>query len=69
MKKIDISIVPSESGGTYPNILVNLVEVHPIHTLNVAGPRASKWKEGYAYMLAVIKQVIVRGLEHGTHGS
>ena len=44
-------------------------EVHPIHILNVAGPRASKWKEGYAYTLAVIKQVIVRGLEHATQGS
>jgi hypothetical protein len=55
--------------GEAATAVEKFVEVHPIHILNVAGPRASKWKEGYAYTLAVIKQVIVRGLEHGTQGS
>jgi hypothetical protein len=42
------------------------VEARKIKILNVAGPRASNWKEGYAYTLSVVKQVILRGLEHGT---
>jgi hypothetical protein len=43
------------------------VAIHSIQILNVAGPRASNWKEGYAYTFAVLHQVIVKGLEHGTH--
>jgi hypothetical protein len=47
--------------------VVGFVEKNGIQTLNVAGPRASGWKEGYAYSMAVIEQVIVRGLEHSAH--
>jgi hypothetical protein len=39
------------------------VEKNGIQTLNVAGPRLSGWAAGYAFSLAVIKQVIVRELE------
>jgi hypothetical protein len=34
------------------------VETNGIQTLNVEGPRASKWKEGYQFALAVISGVI-----------
>lgn len=46
--------------------VVKFIEEHRIATLNVAGPRASGWAEGYRYALAVVGVVIsnptIRGL-------
>jgi hypothetical protein len=49
----------SESEGVAA--VIAFVEKHVIRTLNVAGPRASGWKEGYAFSLAVVGGVIARG--------
>ena len=38
--------------------VVEIVEKDEMRILNVAGPRGSKWKEGYAFALAVISGVI-----------
>jgi hypothetical protein len=38
--------------------VLKFIEDHNIATLNVAGPRASGWPEGYAFSLGVISQVI-----------
>ena len=34
--------------------VVRFIKEHEIQVLNVAGPRASKWAEGYAFALAVV---------------
>jgi hypothetical protein len=39
------------------------VEKHEIRTLNVAGTRASEWKEGYAFSLAVASSVIEKSVD------
>jgi Circularly permutated YpsA SLOG family len=39
-------------------VVVKFIEQNKIETLNVAGPRASGWKEGHAFTLAVIGEVI-----------
>ena len=46
----------SESEGVAA--VVGFVEENGIQTLNVGGPRASNWKEGYAFALAVVGGVI-----------
>ena len=33
---------------------------HNIHQLNIAGPRASQWKDGYAYTQALLTNVFAR---------
>ena len=38
--------------------IVRFIEEHEIKVLNVAGPRASRWAEGYEFSLAVIGGVI-----------
>lgn len=38
--------------------IANFVATHHIHTLNVAGPRASKQPQIYGYALAVISQLL-----------
>jgi hypothetical protein len=40
--------------------IVRFVEEHEIKALNVAGPRSSKWAEGYGFALAVVGELIVR---------
>lgn len=42
------------------NAILKFVEDNGIEMLNVAGPRASGWAEGYTFALAVIKEVIRR---------
>jgi len=38
--------------------VVKFIEDNHIETLNVAGPRASGWREGRAFSLAVIEEAI-----------
>jgi Circularly permutated YpsA SLOG family len=38
--------------------VLKFIEDNRIETLNVAGPRASRWNDGYRFALAVIGQVI-----------
>jgi hypothetical protein len=38
--------------------VAEFVEKNEVQTLNVAGPRGSKWEEGYAFAVAVIQGVI-----------
>jgi len=38
--------------------ILRFVEEHGIQVLNVAGPRLSRWAEGYGYALAVVGEVI-----------
>jgi hypothetical protein len=40
--------------------IVTFLEEHEIQVLNVAGPRLSKWAEGYSFALAVVGEVIGR---------
>jgi hypothetical protein len=40
--------------------IVQFVEEHAVRMLNVAGPRASGWPEGYRFALQVIGEVISR---------
>jgi hypothetical protein len=40
--------------------IVRFVEEHEIKVLNVAGPRMSKWAEGYDFALAVVGDLIGR---------
>jgi hypothetical protein len=40
--------------------IITFVEDHEIQVLNVAGPRLSKWAEGYSYARAVVEEVIGR---------
>jgi hypothetical protein len=40
--------------------IVHFVEEYEIQVLNVAGPRLSKWAEGYSFALAVVGEVIGR---------
>jgi putative molybdenum carrier protein len=39
-------------------VVVKFIENNNIETLNVAGPRASGWKDGYAFSFAVIEEAI-----------
>jgi len=41
-------------------LLGEFIEGNNIQTLNVAGPRARGWKEGYVFALAVIREVLLR---------
>jgi hypothetical protein len=41
-------------------VILKFVDKNRIQTLNVAGPRASGWAEGYAFALAVVGDVIRR---------
>ena len=43
--------------------IVEFMEENKIATLNVAGPRASGWRNGYAFTLAVIGDVIPKGAD------
>jgi hypothetical protein len=45
--------------------ILRFVEENEIQVLNVAGPRASGWAEGYAFALAVLGDVIGRGRRGG----
>jgi hypothetical protein len=36
--------------------------------LNVAGPRASKWAEGYGFALSVVRGIIEHAQRHRTSG-
>lgn len=40
--------------------ILKFVEDNNIETLNVAGPRASGWKDGYAFALGVVGQVLTK---------
>lgn len=40
--------------------IMRLIEEHEIKVLNVAGPRLSKWAEGYGFATAVVGEVIRR---------
>ncbi len=40
--------------------VLEFIEDNRIQSLNVAGPRASGWTDGYAFALAVMAQVIER---------
>jgi hypothetical protein len=42
------------------------VEEHEIQVLNVAGPRASGWKQGYAFAMATVREVIARCRKTGS---
>jgi len=46
--------------------IVRFVEEHKIYVLNVAGPRASGWSQGYAFALRVVGEVIGRCRRPGT---
>jgi hypothetical protein len=41
------------------NAIGRFIEENEIQTLNVAGPRASGWAEGYGFALAVVTGVLV----------
>jgi len=41
--------------------ILRFIEEHEIETLNVAGPRASGWPEGYDFALTVIGEAIKAG--------
>jgi hypothetical protein len=43
--------------------VIEFVGQNGIQTLNVAGPRASGWKEGYAFSLAVVSGVIEKSVD------
>jgi hypothetical protein len=45
--------------------VLKFIEDNNIETLNVAGPRASGWKDGYAFTLGVVGQVLTRQAEAG----
>lgn len=40
--------------------ILKFIEDNNIRTLNVAGPRASGWKDGYAFALGVVGQVLTK---------
>jgi hypothetical protein len=40
--------------------IMRFIEEHEIKVLNVAGPRLSKWAEGYGFATAVVGEVIRR---------
>jgi hypothetical protein len=40
--------------------ILKFVEGNNIETLNVAGPRASGWRDGYAFALGVVGQVLTK---------
>jgi Circularly permutated YpsA SLOG family len=40
--------------------VLKFIEDNGIEVLNVAGPRASGWVQGYAYALVVIREVLLR---------
>jgi hypothetical protein len=46
-------------------MLVNFVAEHRIEVLNVAGPRASGWKDGYRFAFDVIALLLASGKESG----
>jgi hypothetical protein len=46
--------------GEAVDAVVKFVKENGIRTLNVAGPRASGWAEGYAYALAVVGDLVGR---------
>jgi hypothetical protein len=48
----------SEAGAAAA--IERLVEEHEIKLLNVAGPRLSKWTEGYGFALAVVGELIMK---------
>ncbi len=48
----------SEAAAT--KAIVRFFEEHEITVLNVAGPRLSKWAEGYEFALKVVGEVIER---------
>jgi hypothetical protein len=48
----------SETGAAAA--IVRFVEEHELKVLNVAGPRLSKWAEGYGFALAVVGELIGR---------
>ena len=54
-----------EARGTSPELAIDLVRDfvrdRNIGTLNVAGPRASKWTGGYGYTLEVIAGLVEKG--------
>ncbi len=40
--------------------ILKFIANNNIETLNVAGPRASGWKDGYAFTLGVVGQVLTK---------
>ena len=48
------------SVGESVEAVLGFVTAHRIAVLNVAGPRASGWAEGYGFSLAVISEVLSR---------
>jgi hypothetical protein len=40
--------------------IVRFIEEHDIQVLNVAGPRLSRWAQGYALAFTVVSEVIRR---------
>lgn len=41
--------------------IAGFIEENEIQVLNVAGPRLSRWAQGYVFALAVVREVIERG--------
>jgi len=53
-----VSVRETPDPNAAAEAVLKFIEDNNIATLNVAGPRASGWTEGYAFSLAVISQVI-----------
>jgi Circularly permutated YpsA SLOG family len=49
--------------------VAEFVEKNGIQTLNVAGPRASGWAEGYGFAIAVVRGVLAGAREGSAAGS
>jgi hypothetical protein len=54
---LDATQITVERAGT---AVLRFIEENEIQILNVAGPRASGWPQGYAFALAVIDDVIAK---------
>ncbi|MEY2440103.1 MAG: hypothetical protein QOI34_1488 [Verrucomicrobiota bacterium] len=52
---IDAAKVPVGEAG---KLIANFVREHEVHILNVAGPRASEWAEGYDYAFRAIEKFL-----------
>ena len=45
-------------------LIGNFIDEHEIKVLNVAGPRLSGWKEGYAFARAAMGDIIAKARVH-----
>jgi len=48
--------------------VLRFIDENEIGVLNVAGPRASKWAEGYGFALSVVRGIIEHAQRHRTSG-